>query len=698
MQLRRPRVLIATGSVLLCAGLMAGLVNHEVLDGSRFAEHVDNIRQDPDVARQVGEAMSARVLEVNPNLVAVEPLIEATAVNLAGSPAFSPIVRTAAARVHDAFTSSDHVVLRVADVGAVLTGVLRATAPDAAAQLPPDLDVTLTEIGRQSFASDTIHLTHLVSLLSWLLPLLALVCFACAIWFAADRQRAATDVGWGVIAVGAVLVAGSVVLAIATSFADTDTLEGALIAAAWTEFRIPLFLTAGATVAAGWLITAAASRGADLGTLNALSEAWSWLTVPAETARGRLARALVWLALGCGLLFRPSVVLVVLAIILGSAFVIHAASELVLLAKDRMGDARHSWPRRIAAWRLSRFLPVLVGGAVLVALLIVLARPVDQEVALDAQAAGGSSTCNGHVELCDRTYDQVAFAGTHNSMSAVDVPNWFFPEQPKGIVGQLDDGIRVLLIDTWYGQTTKRPGVVATSAKSQAAALAEARETYGPSVVESALRIRDAANLTPTGPVRPYLCHGMCELGSMEWEPVMEDVRGWLEAHPREVVTFFIQDEVSPADTAKVFDEAGLLPYVHTQSTGSPWPTLEQMIDSGRRVVVLMEQRGGGSEYPWLLQGFDWVQDTPFDFVSKSDFTCERLRGTATSPLFLVNHWLNNNQTRVTDAIEVNAYDVLWPRVSQCQRERGMIPNYVAVDFYDRGDLLEVVDKLNGVD
>ncbi len=34
------------------------------------------------------------------------------------------------------------------------------------------------------------------------------------------------------------------------------------------------------------------------------------------------------------------------------------------------------------------------------------------------------------------------------------------------------------------------------------------------SVVESAMRLRDAASLTPTGPVEPYLCHGYCELGS----------------------------------------------------------------------------------------------------------------------------------------------------------------------------------------
>ena len=33
----------------------------------------------------------------------------------------------------------------------------------------------------------------------------------------------------------------------------------------------------------------------------------------------------------------------------------------------------------------------------------------------------------------------------------------------------------------------------------------------------------------------------------------------------------------------------------------------------------------------------------------------------------------------------------------QCQRERGRLPNILAVDFYRSGDLFEVVAELNGV-
>jgi hypothetical protein len=181
----------------------------------------------------------------------------------------------------------------------------------------------------------------------------------------------------------------------------------------------------------------------------------------------------------------------------------------------------------------------------------------------------------------------------------------------------------------------------------------------------------------------------------------MRQVHTWLAAHPREVVTFFIQDTVSPADTAQVFDEAGLLPEVYTPTAADAaaqrWPTLGQMIDSGQRVVVLMENHGGGRHYPWLLDGFRWAQDTPFFFRTPSELSCDANRGPADASLFLLNHWITDKSREISNATKVNARAVLLPRAEQCREERGHQPTFVAVDFYDRGDLFGVVDTLNGV-
>jgi hypothetical protein len=319
-----------------------------------------------------------------------------------------------------------------------------------------------------------------------------------------------------------------------------------------------------------------------------------------------------------------------------------------------------------------------------------------RQVAGDGDPERPGAGCNGHVELCDRAYDDVAYAATHNSMSAASLRGWFFTYQPDGIVEQLDHGIRVLLVDSWYGRRTDRRGLVVTSGRWEQG-LAEARATVGERVVDRALRARGAAGLSPQGPQRPYLCHAMCELGSTSWLDSLRDTRAWLDAHPREVVTMFVQDEVSTEDTAAVFEEAGLLPYVYTPEEQGAWPTLGEMVESGERLVVLMENHGGGQEYPWLLPGFEWVQETPYLFKDPSQLSCAPNRGDPDASLFLVNHWITDRRRSVARAEEINARDVLLPRLEQCEEERGLLPNFVAVDHYDRGDLLGAVDSLNGV-
>jgi hypothetical protein len=696
MMRRASVAMTALGSLLLFAGILVGLVNRNVLDGPRFAHHVDAVVSDPAVSRQIGRAITDQVLAARPDLVAVRPLIEAAASSLPGSPPLRPIVRASVLQLHRAFTDPDsrQVALQLANVGAVLAAVLPTIAPAASVALPADLQVTLAHVGDQSFAARTIRLTRIVGVLAWLLPVSALLCFACGLWLAADRRRASVRTGWFVtaagIGVGAVAAAG----AVWASLAEGDTLHSALVRAGWREFGSALWWAAALVTAAGGLLVLASAAlipQVDVGVLE--RRAWVALTRSPTTGHGRIGRGSGLVLLGVALVLRPAVALTVAGGLIGLLLLLAGVGELVGVAnRDSAGPTAR---RRSVVPGKAPIAVLVVAVAVLVSLVSVDGIRADRQVPPLVNAAQ-TAACNGHVELCDRPYNDVAFPATHNAMSAADEPGWFLAEQPTGLIGQLDAGIRVLLIDTWYGQPSQRRGAVVTAPGSHVAALAKAEQLFGPGAVASALRVRDAAGLRATGPAQPYLCHGLCEIGATEWEPVMAQVHAWVVAHPREVVTFFIEDSVSPADTAAVFQRAGLLPYVRVQQVGQPWPTLGQMIDSGRRVVVLTERQSGGAAYPWLLPGFDLVQDTPYTNPSKASLSCARQRGTTSSPLLLLNYWLSAPGSRVSDAAAINAYDVLWPYATRCSRERGLLPNYLAVNFYDHGDLFRVVDQLNG--
>ena len=76
--------------------------------------------------------------------------------------------------------------------------------------------------------------------------------------------------------------------------------------------------------------------------------------------------------------------------------------------------------------------------------------------------------------------------------------------------------------------------------------------------------------------------------------------------------------------------------------------------------------------------------------------SCARNRGAASNPLFLVNNWINTDPAaKPSNAARVNARGFLLNRARQCARERELVPNLIAVDFYREGDLLGVAEELN---
>ncbi|HEX5088627.1 MAG TPA: hypothetical protein VFV89_12525 [Nocardioides sp.] len=353
---------------------------------------------------------------------------------------------------------------------------------------------------------------------------------------------------------------------------------------------------------------------------------------------------------------------------------------------DQLQDGSATGSEETSRWRRPTWL--LAAGLVAVVLVVVVVVVVRQ--------LGDEHECNGTAGLCDLRLDQVALATTHNSMNAA-ADGFDEPSQESGMEQQLADGVRGFLIDAFLGSV--RPlgddDVVYTDLPRRE--LARALSLLGPEAAERAQMLRQRIGPpAATAPREVYLCHRLCELGAVPFSDVVATLRRFLETHPSDVLVIVVQDELPAEDLVPVLTDGGLEPYLATIDPTQPMPTLGSMVDSGRRVLIGLENGDLGPQIPNVYDD-GLLQEVPYDYASPEELespdSCRPNRGQPDAPLFALNHWVTPPSEEA--AAEVNSVEFLQNRVDRCAQERGQPVNLVAVDFYETGDLMGVVNELN---
>ena len=169
-------------------------------------------------------------------------------------------------------------------------------------------------------------------------------------------------------------------------------------------------------------------------------------------------------------------------------------------------------------------------------------------------AVFAQTVCNQHAEYCDLRYSDITFMGSHDSPF---VGNLLSDNQELSVTAQMDMGIRFLQSQTHNDED----GTL--------------------SMCHTNCVLRNA------GPVASYL----------------ETVKEWLDAHPDEVVTLLITngDRVDMSRFDDAFVASGLKSYAYVPPTSpdwlpmDQWPTLRELIESGKRLIVFI----GMLQYPW---------------------------------------------------------------------------------------------------
>jgi hypothetical protein len=668
-------------------------------NSSVFASRVADGLQDPAMARLVATELSDQIIAFRQDLIAYRPVIVGAMERVVVSSPFRAVVRRAVKQAHETVFSKtgENIALTVGDLSMVVEEALSVN-PELAAKLPPEVLQVLGSTREWTPGKNLARAMYIGERMRRrALFLLGLGVGLAVLGFVAAERKDRYLLRCGIGLTGTALVLGVAAQFGAPGVASVvkPRFASDLTRALWPAFVTPLALRMwimagmGITVIAGVTSTFRRVNIAGVG-----AELWRIVAGrPQHTFLGLLRGTLLVLA-GSLALFHPTVVLQIAVIIAAVVLFFFGLQEIFSITLDWLPRVEAAVGRKGRGSLVPRVVFVSMIGAVVIGAGAFWLNHEDARAPVVAMS--GPMVCNGHPELCARRLNQVAFATSHNSMSGGDIADWMFPNQDRGIPAQLKDGVRGFLVDIHYGIPVGDR--IKTLLDDEVNARAKYEAAMGKEAVEAAMRMRDRMVGEPTGERDVYLAHGFCELGATRFVDVLKEMNEFLVANPGEVVILVIQDEgVAPADVAACFEASGLIDLVYTGPAVKPWPTLGEMVHNDERVVVFAENQWEG--VPWYHGAFEVFQETPYQFKTPEAFSNKAGRGGKNGSLLLMNHWIETTPTPLPSNAEiVNSYDVLLKRAQACKKQRRMMPNLVAVDFYRTGDLLRVVDALNGVE
>ncbi|CAO1627431.1 unnamed protein product [Sympodiomycopsis kandeliae] len=291
------------------------------------------------------------------------------------------------------------------------------------------------------------------------------------------------------------------------------------------------------------------------------------------------------------------------------------------------------------------------------------------------QRETSSHSCNGSPLLCDKRYSDVTYIGAHNSYSN---GTSLSSDQNKGVVDQLNDGIRLLQVQGHLYPSLNETG--------------------------------------SDNPSEIHLCHTSCLLldgGTLE--AYLSQVKTWIDSHPDDVVTILFTNPDHQA--ALRWDKgvsyvAGLKDLIYTppheNMKKNDWPTLNTLLSSNKRLIVFMDYTTDTKRVPYILPEFTHMYENPYDQLNLP-FNCSRDRGDNNGTMYLQNQtkdlstlgvsYPDKDNTPVVNSA-LGEYGIV-DTVQRCQRENGgNQATFVLVDYYDvpqQHGVFEAARVLNGL-
>jgi hypothetical protein len=294
-----------------------------------------------------------------------------------------------------------------------------------------------------------------------------------------------------------------------------------------------------------------------------------------------------------------------------------------------------------------------------------------------------------HTKYGDRRFHELTSVTTHNSFSNSEEASWIAPNQGRSIQHQLEDGVRSLMLDVWSFQSSTTRCIVTLR-----------KDCY---------------------PRDLYMCHSDCNgvpgVGySLPRQTVaggLQQVVNFLNSHPEELVTVFLEDYSAHDELQRVLDGVGGLrglqfnPYAWDVMNRG-WPRADDMVSANQRLLLISDHSdkrdlGVGFSKDLTVENYWSIGTAGNDYTCKSrwdELPLDRTDG-GFERLFVMNHFRDVPAPPASDVD--NSYGNLSSRVNDyCVPAAKRKPNFIAVDNYDWGNggvdrVLNEVDRTSAI-
>lgn len=279
---------------------------------------------------------------------------------------------------------------------------------------------------------------------------------------------------------------------------------------------------------------------------------------------------------------------------------------------------------------------------------------------IECDDSTGSECCNGNALNCNLRLNEMSFATVHNANSAKESSSALGYNHLFDLEGALEAGFRAINLD----------------------------------VCRCGGKIR--------------FCHKFCDFGAREVTQVLLGIMKFLmnPDHLSEVVVLIFQFSTGDPTVEELYkvmqDVDGFtdLMYVHSADPNAEWPLMRDLVKKGQRDpkrVVVFQYNGPDCAVPsacaplGINNYFSYTAETKFDFGSIEEMrnveeSCKISRGpTEGASFYGVNTFVTPPDENAAEI--VNSLNFFRRRLNRCAAVAGLIPNFLLVDFWSKGDV-----------